>query len=239
MFENMLKYKKQRIKYMKKFAFTMAEVMIVIGLLGVIAALTIPNLYYNKTKHEYATKIKNFYSKVDNAVAQMELEKGSFRDMKLPEDHIAAYNWYMENIDPFVGHKYIDTECPSNKSQVSETVPCIYLKDGSRISFYKGGCVDVNYDVNGDNGNGKYGRETFKFLFCFSDSNRNTYFGDKNTFFGTYGSGIVSTNSSGAYKAVSRQDMINKCADATTRSWCSKLLQYDNWEFKHDYPAFR
>ncbi len=206
---------------MKKFGFTLAEIMIVVGLLGVVAALTIPNLSYNKMKREYAVKIKHFYSQVDNAVAQMELEKGSFRDMKLPANNRAAYEWYMANVDPFIGHKYIKNPDADQ--------PFIYLKDGARIQLYKGGCVDLSYDVNGDAGNGKVGREYFVFLFCFSNDNREYWFGDKNTFWGVYGSGIQG-------KDITRQDMINKCN--TEPAWCSKLLQYDDWEFKSDYPKF-
>ncbi len=214
---------------MKKFAFTLAEVITVVGLLGVIAALTIPNLYYNKTQREYATKIKKFYNVVDNAVEQMTLDKGDFRNMRPPMSNREGYEWYMENIDPYVGHKYIKN--PDSQQ------PIIYLKEGSSIQLFRGGCIDVKYDVNGDNGNGMAGREEFLFLFCFTDNDRNYWFGDKNSFWGTYGGGIVSTDADGNYKKVKRQDLINKCDD--DKAYCSKLLQYDNWEFKDDYPAFR
>lgn len=216
---------------MKRFGFTLAEVMLVVGLLGVVAALTIPNLYYDKMRKEYSTKIKHFYSKMDNAVEQMQLDKGDFRDMKLPANNRAAYEWYMENIDPYMGHKYI-------KDPDSDR-PFIYFKDGSRITLYRGGCVDVNYNVDGDSRIFKVGRKYFFFLFCFDDNNRINYFGDKNSFWGPYGVGIQGDN-------ITRQDLIDRCSketlddepDTNGKVWCSKLLQYDGWEFKRDYPAF-
>ena len=65
----------------KALAFTLAEVLITMSIVGVVAALTIPTLHYQKTKKEYSTKLKNFFSKMDNAVLEMQVEKGSFRDM--------------------------------------------------------------------------------------------------------------------------------------------------------------
>ncbi|MBR1425347.1 type II secretion system protein [bacterium] len=230
----------------KKFAFTMAEVIIVISLLGVIAALTIPNLYYSKTKHEYATRIKRFYSKMDNAIAQMELEKGSFKDMHRPDDgedtgngseanNRLAYLWYMENIDPYMEHKFI-------KNPDSNT-PKIYFSDGSSLYITRGGCLDLHYDVNGDKGSGKAGREQFTFLICFSDYDRNYFFGDGNIFFGTYGGKYTVTDDDGnetqkdiVNSDTSREVLIDACKNSVSR--CSRLLQRDNWEFKEDYPRF-
>lgn len=205
----------------KKLAFTLAEVLITMTIVGVVAAMTIPTLHYQRTKREYTAKLKNFYSRMDNAILDMELEKGSFRDMIKPSSPRPAndYKWYMENIDPYLGHQFVDED---NKT--------VYYKDGSKLIFVCGdgcGCLDVDFDVNGDKSPNRTGFDRQRFLYCFDDSNRNGYFGSKDTFFGTYGSGFTSTSTT-------RKSMIEKCA--ASPSWCTRLLQADQWEFKDDYP---
>lgn len=207
----------------KTLAFTVAEILVAMSVVGVVAAMTIPTLHYNKTKKEYSVKLKNFYSRMQNAVEDMQIDNGSFRDMKQPQNTPeSAWNWYMKYIDPYMGHQYVAT--PGTR----ETYGVIYFKDGANFRVENnGGCQDVSYDVNGDKSPNRYGYDKFRFLFCFTDANRETYFGDKNVFFGTYGYGLVA-------RATTRQAMIDKCK--STPVYCSRLLQVDNWEFKQDYP---
>lgn len=46
----------------KKIAFTLAEVLITLGIIGIVAALTIPQLISNYQKHVYTAQLKKFYS---------------------------------------------------------------------------------------------------------------------------------------------------------------------------------
>lgn len=200
----------------KALAFTLAEVLLTMTIIGVVAAMTIPTLHYQKVKKEYTTKLKNFYSKIDNAILDMELDHGSFRDMKLPAQG-KGFDWYMNHLDPYIGHQYI------NKKRTT-----VYYKDGSSLdTFYTGNCLDVYYDVNANKGPNRLGYDKYIFLFCFTDASRQLWFGNANIFWGTYGNGL-----SGA--GLSRENMINKCRTHT--AWCTRLLQNDQWEFKDDYP---
>ena len=82
-------------------------------------------------------------------------------------------------------------------------------------------------DVNGDKAPNSMGYDLFRFLYCFTDSDRKGWFDNKNTFFGTYGSGLTATGTT-------RDDLIAKCKE--NKMWCTRLLQHDQWEFKGDYP---
>lgn len=239
---------------MKKIGFTLAEVLIVLSLLGVVAALTIPTLYTNKTKQEYSAKIKRFYSKVDNALEENRLQRGiSFDDMKRPaiitnedntEDRYTnGYEWWMENVDPYMGHKYLKTKNGRTN---------IYFDDGSSITgFYLGSCLDVYYDVNGDKSPNRNGVDKYVFLVCFTPQLREKLLGSKNNIWGAYGTNLRSSSSA-------RTDILEKCKKGVYKTdsdgnpeidengklilttqpgiYCSALLQYDNWEFKPDYP---
>lgn len=199
----------------KSLAFTLAEVLLTMTIIGVVAAMTIPTLHYQKVKKEYTTKLKNFYSRMDNAVLDMESDYGSFRDLNKPATG-QGYNWYMKYIDPYVGHQYVKD---GNK---------VFYSDGSMLTtFYTGGCLDVDYDVNGLKGPNREGYDRFRFLFCFTTDNRKYWFGNDDIFFGSYGSGSVAAGSS-------RDGMISKCQE--NAPWCTRLLQNDQWEFKGDYP---
>ena len=219
----------------KSLAFTLAEVLLTMTIIGVVAAMTIPTLHYQKVKKEYTTKLKNFYSKMENAVMDMESDYGSFRDLKRPKasDNKDGYDWYMKYIDPYVGHKYVKTTGGYR----------VYYSDGSMLTtFYPGGCLDVIYDVNGDKRPNHEGYDRFRFLFCFNDGNldangdcnmdnpgsgRCYWFANKDIFFGTYGGSVNSATST-------RDDQVAKCQESA--SYCTKLLETDQWEFKNDYP---
>ncbi len=191
--------------------------MLTMTIVGVVAALTIPTLHYQRTKKEYSAKLKNFYSKVNNAVLDMEIDKGSFRDMFKPAQGL-GYKWYMDNLDPYIGHELVD-----------DTRKIVYYKDGTMLTtFYTGGCLDVIYDLNGDKAPNREGYDRHRFLFCFDDANRQSWFGNKDIFFGTYGAGMTGAG-------VSRDTMVSKCKNEGG-AWCTRLLQNDQWEFKSDYP---
>lgn len=202
-----------------KAGFTLAEVLMTMTIVGVVAAMTIPTLHYQRTKKEYSAKLKNFYSRMENAVLDMQMDKGSYKDMSLPNDSNSAFGWYMNNIDPYYGHQFVS----NNK---------VYFKDGSQISSIStDDCMDVVYDVNGEKAPNRAGFDRFRFLFCFNDTNREKYFGSKDIFFGTNGDGLLNAT---------RRQMITQCRGGDSivngPEYCTKLLQNDQWEFKTDYP---
>ena len=61
----------------RRIAFTLAEVLITLGIVGVVAALTLPVLI-SKYKHkELETRFKKSYSLISQASQGMEMELGS------------------------------------------------------------------------------------------------------------------------------------------------------------------
>lgn len=51
---------------MKKFGFTLAEVLITLAIIGVVAALTIPTLITNYQKRQYVTGLQKSYAQIQN-----------------------------------------------------------------------------------------------------------------------------------------------------------------------------
>ncbi len=55
----------------KAFAFTLAETLIVMGIIGVVAALTIPNLNSSTANKEKVAKVKKVYQNLTDAYGRM------------------------------------------------------------------------------------------------------------------------------------------------------------------------
>ena len=57
-------------------AFTLAEILITLGIIGVVAALTVPSLIQNHKKHVIETKLKHVYSIMNQAITMSEIDNG-------------------------------------------------------------------------------------------------------------------------------------------------------------------
>ena len=71
----------------KKLAFTLAEVLITLGIIGVVAAMTIPTLmskYYEKQTY---TRLKETYSILSQALRSVEEEYGTPDDWNLSQEY--------------------------------------------------------------------------------------------------------------------------------------------------------
>ena len=60
----------------KKCAFTLAEVLITLGIIGVVAAMTIPTLMANVKAHQYSAKFKKTVSTLSNAAKMSQAQYG-------------------------------------------------------------------------------------------------------------------------------------------------------------------
>ena len=52
----------------RDFAFTLAEVLITLGIIGVVAAMTLPTLLNKNEERVTVTKVKKFYSVMNQAL---------------------------------------------------------------------------------------------------------------------------------------------------------------------------
>lgn len=58
------------------FGFTLAEVLITLGIIGIVAAMTIPTLMTKFAKSRTETQLKTFYSKINQTVKMSIAENG-------------------------------------------------------------------------------------------------------------------------------------------------------------------
>lgn len=62
-------------------AFTISEVIVTLGIIGVIAAMAIPNLFSNYQKTQYVAKLKKTYATASQALNQLAVDAGCPNDL--------------------------------------------------------------------------------------------------------------------------------------------------------------
>ena len=72
----------------KKAAFTLAEVLITLGIIGIVAALTLPTVIQNYRKQETVAQLQKTYSTVNQALLQSIAENGDYINFDNANDDI-------------------------------------------------------------------------------------------------------------------------------------------------------
>ena len=147
-------------KNMRKYAFTLAEVLITLTIIGVIAALTIPNLSRKWSDHADVVKVKEAYSILSNAMRMAIQENGSLDDWKWPRvdtlQNDASRLFLMEKLEPYLKVEKsckLSNECTTyagyyagnkayrslkneiNSVTVAPNTACIILINGMNVCF--------------------------------------------------------------------------------------------------------
>ena len=118
----------------KLFGFTLAEVLITLGIIGVVAAMTIPTLMTNYAKHKTETQLVKFYSMMNQTLKMSVADNGD------PDGWVVAkknYS-YKETVEflntyiyPYMKHLGYK-ECITTTTQVGV---CTMLMDGGVLWF--------------------------------------------------------------------------------------------------------
>ena len=169
-------------------AFTLAEVLITLGIIGVVAAMTMPSLIANHKEKETIAKLKKFYSVMSQAYLSVINENGTADSWEKSTNNTAdaSKDLYMK-FKPYIS---VIKECGKDKG----CFPDVYYKklnganslnfendgrykiklaDGSTLAFYGfsalGGSDDVlssygaiYYDINGVKSPNQFGKDLFQ-----------------------------------------------------------------------------
>ena len=145
----------QKEKKMKK-AFTLAEVLITLGIIGVVAAITIPSLITKYHRHIAETKLKRFYSTMNQAIKMSIDEHNELLISNEiteavrsygPGQHVKIAEYYNEYFTKYIN---MATIIPWSKKSSLNSI-FVHLPDGSGFklrNYY--GKLDIFYylDVN-------------------------------------------------------------------------------------------
>ena len=212
-----------------KNGFTLAEVLITLGIIGIVAALTIPGLIGNYKRVQYSARLKKFYSTMQQAILMYNNESGEisgeWEQPDATQDLLEEY-WNSHFTPYFQNIININKET----SQITGYTPGLVIKftDGTSLSLTKHGLIDIKYDVNGDKLPNIRGRDQFNFILDKGKLSAYTAtdpIGDTKP---PEGETDFTTNLN------DRNNVLRLCK--AQGLYCSQLLFLDGWEFKKDYP---
>lgn len=131
----------------QKRGFTLAEVLITLGIIGVVAAMTIPTLMSTFAKQRTETQLKAFYSRINQTI-KMSIADNGDPDGWI-EEKAYSYNEQVEFLKQYI-FPYMKNlgyeECTHERGQIHV---CIYLMDGSGMTFsVDGNGGDIAYYIN-------------------------------------------------------------------------------------------
>ena len=217
----------------RKFAFTLAEVLITLGIIGVVAAMTMPALIGNYKKQETVSRLKKAYTILNQAYKQAQVVNGEPVNWDDPytigiEKYFQTY-WYpylqinkmcstyqecgYTNSFPWIkqdGNRYDLALISSSTRRV------LILPDGILVQIVLSTGDEtlpdyqMNVDINGAGKPNKLGKDVFKFKWDGI-------------------SGIV------AFGNDKTEDVIDSSCKSSGLYCAAKIIK-DGWEIKDDFP---
>jgi prepilin-type N-terminal cleavage/methylation domain-containing protein len=215
-------------------AFTLAEVLITLAVIGIVAALTMPALIANYQKKVTAIRVKHFYSMFSQAIRLSEAENGEYKNWDFPtsykstSDTQAFMNKY---IAPYFKElRLCSTGSTNDKcgALISTYGANYILSNGTGVAVViAGSTLSCTIDITGGAPPNQLGKDAFYFRM------------NKDTGFVPFGWTNGLTRENIITNGVNVTD-----ADGTSRHYCNKsnrymctaLIMLDGWEIKDDYP---
>lgn len=151
----------------QRAAFTLAEVLITLGIIGVVAAITMPTLIQNHRKHEIETRLKKVYSTMNQAI-EMSIANDSWTPKQSGESDL---QYWERALLPYLDGVKVNRSKRTHPYWKNSWVP-VELKDGS--VFYLASTF-IGYDVNGAAGPNKGGIDMFRFRYTYEPKDSTYY----------------------------------------------------------------
>ncbi|MFR1672347.1 MAG: hypothetical protein ACLSWI_05315, partial [Candidatus Gastranaerophilaceae bacterium] len=223
-------------------AFTLAEVLITLGIIGVVAALTLPNLIANHQKKVTITRLKAAYQLFSEAIQKAQYDNGGSIDLSdefllivQPQGHVSEISQlyidpYIKGVEKYSGKTvYVKNKSLKNPYMVKylngyQAPMCIpnglcywVINHGANYRY-------ITVDLNGVKGPNVAGRD----VFVFDVSGKSLpYLGTR---------GLVLPHP----KDLTEEQINNQCNSTSSNTWngetCFSKIIKDGWEIKDDYP---
>lgn len=179
---------------MKK-AFTLAEVLVTLGIIGVISAMTMPTLMYNHQRKSYVIQLHKVYNETLQVLEMFKADKNA---INLKEAGLTSQDAVNKMIKTYFK---IVKECDSmdacfaeqyrkldgtveNENMFSRDIKSYVLASGAsiRLAYYVEGpnkIINMAVDVNGAKGPNIQGRDLF-WMFIYNNGMIDDFGDDEN-----------------------------------------------------------
>lgn len=219
-----------------KSAFTLAEVLVTLGIIGVVSAMTVPTLMQNYQRKSYVTQIHKIYNEMQQAALQYMNDKNAVDLLEAGlTNNIDSVDAFMKKYFKIVkecGVKPLEAGCVATDYKkltgqaiapftISRTDYRGYvISSGAVIALIsEGDFLQAHVDVNGVKGPNIAGRDLFAFH--------------------VYKNGVIDDYVEGAnlppFTKEQREDSYTKWCNSSTSIWygCLGKLINDNWEMTY------
>jgi len=237
-----VKHKGNKVKNNIKKAFTLAEVLITLVIIGVVAAITVPTIHNNSIQKQTITQLRKVHSELAQAVTMSSIKYGYPDTWDYELNH---YNFFKKYLFPYiqisqekVGNvkkltKYYELSGREEKSlyvmQTNSQV--VNLASGNQVFIGEiSGIINTPnrrcymFDVNGYRKPNKIGRDLY--MFCI-DSKRGVL-------------PFSAENNEGQSITLTREQLKKgntwSCNKNSVGLFCAALIMMDGWQMKDDYP---
>lgn len=229
---------------MKK-AFTLAEVLVTLGIIGVVAAMTIPTLINNYKKKVTVERLKSAYSVLFQALRLSEAENGYVSDWNFDlgieefyDTYLTKYLKHVEKIVPaeytdIVDVKYLNGLLCTNEEWCGNKSDGLHywlkLANGTVVMLDPPSGRAIAVDINGDKKPNIIGKDIF--VFSLQDTEPVIMpFGMHKRHSVTEGGKLFIRDN------VISDKFPHSCNKSRYGQYCAGLIMLDNWEIKNDYP---
>lgn len=249
------------------YGFTLAEVLITLGIIGIVAALTIPTLIKTYEKQTVITSLQKFNSTMHQAIKASEAENGQIQTWNFPATDWggAPANLTVDFLNTYI-LPYLrvarrcdlatTTECWNNVLRpdgVSTTVlrytnaaiAKYAMQDGTEIVFLSyiaadgTGVIQVLVDINGAKQPNTLGKDVFVFIIAQKASNNLN--GGNGDMASQVKNGGFYPDGYGINLSGGNYNFrgCGKNVNYTyAGSYCAAKIINDGWQIKSDYPFF-
>ena len=210
-------------------AFTLAEILLVIGIIGFVAALTLPTLMTNFQKTQTATRLEKGYTNITQAVKLSENDNGNNSTWVWGTDQasiLASFNTYWAPYLRIIKYCNIPSDC--GYASYAATYPTdiitgatsygmldptsrttVVLADGSVLMVKDAGVIAL--DINAGQGPNVWGKDVFMFILDPTYGFMPYYF----------------------YETYSTTNLHCRTING---QYCTAKIMKDGWQIKSDYP---
>ncbi len=233
---------------MKK-GFTLAEVLITLAIIGVVAALTIPAVVQNYRKTQTVTQLKKVYSALANTTNLAIANEGPIKTWEIKDvaGEIRYADFANTYLIPYLQvakvcgfstsedckFKYIGL---NNEDKNTSNYYKFFLKDGTFIAVAavygepetpNTSYANVFIDINGQREPNRWGKDIFYFMYYIGSR-----WGQSQGKFGPAGDGDGLTTRGGLMST----GHIYNCNKQMRGYYCAALIMKDGWKISDDYP---
>ena len=161
---------------MKK-AFTLAEVLVTLGIIGVVSAMTVPTLMQNHQRKTYVTQLHKIYNELSQALVRYQNDKNA---LNLTEagltSEVASQNFLKEYFNVVSECETLTTPCFASeyKTMTGSTITEAYVEFNHKAYVLANGIsirplyskandkiLNIIVDINGQKGPNILGRDFF------------------------------------------------------------------------------